>query len=520
MIIPKKNISAVALAISLLLVSLGSFCRTANTDRKKKPDQIFRTAEVMLKRLAKGIVVDVIQPEEGLQVKVLYEPAQLDAAESAGFQSIRIYVVAGRDPAMYRTMIDEALARGLAVMISIWGKSEWASRPIPGIQDFAGVWDEFAKYYQDYPDDLVFDLLNEPDALIVQDGKHSGIADGKTVMQYLNSAISVIRATNPERIIGIGGPGLNGGIDLEEFVTPEYLTYKLEDGSGFEDDNHIIGLFHMYYPHTFTHWTFRLNQVSGWEEGVSEEISHAAAWSEKWGKPVILSEWGAWAPPVHSVEDFQTYIRFVVDECSKHSIEWIYYSLGFNNQWAFNILHTEDGWNQNALDILTGVTAPPAPPMSPIINAEFGWTTDNWISAGSATISVDRTASLSGPSALRVQAEKADRAEIYQETPRYQGSPPGRYLISVRNGTLYKIFFLAKSLNGTGSVRLRLADVSGSRQGFWTSEPVTIANEKEEYTIEYRHTGSDINDVRAGFLFSDKDQDILLDRIALRGYRE
>ena len=100
-------------------------------------------------------------------------------------------------------------------------------------------------------------------------------------------------------------------------------------------------------------------------------MSHSVAWSKKWSKPLLLSEWGAWVPPCHTVEDFKTYIGFVADECKRHNIGWMYYCAGFNNQWAFNILNTEDGWNQDALDILTEVTAPPPPPMSPLINSEF-----------------------------------------------------------------------------------------------------------------------------------------------------
>ena len=90
----------------------------------------------------------------------------------------------------------------------------------------------------------------------------------------------------------------------------------------------------------------------------------------------------------------------------------------------------------------------------------------------------------------------------------------------MKKGRLYRITFLAKSVNGTGTVKVRLADVSGSSDGFWTSMPVEISNTKREYTVEYRHTGRDVNDVRVAFLFGDKDQVVLLDRIALRGYRE
>jgi len=504
-----------------MFLSLRPFCPAVSAEGAKKSSTAkLSQAEIMVKRIGKGIVVDVSPLEGGPPMKVLHDPAQYDTVKAAGFQSVRIYVVAMRGPAVYKTRIDDALDRGLAVVISFWGNGQWISNPKEGMQDFVESWDRFAKYYQDYPEGLVFDLWNEPAGLIVNAGKPRGIKDGGMVMEYLNEVIPIIRKTNPGRTLGIGGPGLNGCRELEQFVTPEYLTYKLEDGTGFEDDNNIIGMFHMYHPHKFTHWILGLDKVPGWEDGVREQLSYPVAWSKRWRKPVLLSEWGAWAPPCRSDEDFKTYVRFVVDECKKHNVGWMYYCAGFNNQWAFNILHTEDGWNQDALDILTGVEAPPVPPMSPLINTEFGWSTANWSSKGSAKISVARSASLSGPTALKVEVTKSDRAEVYQETPKRRGSPPGRYLISVRKGRLYKISFLAKSVSGTGTVNVRLANVSGSSDGFWTSMPVEISSAGREYTIEYRHTGRDVNDVRLAFLFGDQDQTILLDRTTLRGYRQ
>ena len=475
--------------------------------------------EIMFEQIGKGINVDVSQLEGGPPEKVLYDPAQYDAVKAAGFQSIRFFVVAREDPAIYKTRIQDALDRDLAVVICLWGSGQWVSKPKEGVQEFVAIWDRIAQYYKDYPGSLVFELWNEPAGLIVKPGGIQGIKDGKTVMEYLNAAIPIIRKTNPDRTLGIGGPGFNGGRELEEFVTPEYLTYRLEDGSGFADDTNIIGIFHMYQPHKFTHGTSGLDEVPKWQDEVREQMSHPVAWSKKWSKPLLLSEWGAWAPPCHTVEDFKTYIGFVADECKKHNIGWMYYCAGFNNQWAFNILNTEDGWNQDALDILTEVTASPPPPMSPLINSEFSSGIDHWTSEGSVQMSVVRSAGLSGLAALKVEIKKSDRAEIYQETPKREWSPPGRYLISLRKGRLYKISFLAKSVGGMGTLKVRLADVSGSSDGFWTSTPVTISNEKKEYAIEYKHTGTDVKDVRVAFLFGDRDQIILLDRIALHGYR-
>jgi len=506
MIIRNDRMKMAGLAILLAIVSAGSCCRVADaeTGTGSSASKLSR-AEVVLQRIGKGIVVDVASREEGSPIKVLYEPAQYDAVKSAGFQSVRFYVVAGRDPASYKRRVDDALHRGLAVVISLWGNSRWASKPKEGLQEFVKTWDEFATFYKEYPQELVFELWNEPAGLWVQNGKPGGINEGETVMEYLNAVIPVIRKTNPDRTLGIGGPGFNGCRELEQFVTPEYLTYKLQDGTGFEDDDAIIGMVHMYQPHQFTHWITGLDRLPGWKDQVRKQLAYAVAWSKQWRKPVLVGEWGAWAPPCHSTEDFKEYLRFVTGECKKHDIGWMYYCAGFNNQWAFNILHTEDGWNQDALDVLTGVTAPQVPPLSPLINAEFLWGTSHWIAAGTAKISVASNAGLSGPTALRVEAAKSDRAEVYQETPEGKATPPGRYLISVRKGRLYRISFLA--------------DASGSPDGFWTSAPVAISTPKREYAIEYRHTGPDVDDVRLTFLLGEQDQTILLDRIALRSVR-
>jgi len=477
-------------------------------------------AELMRKRIGKGINVDVSQLERASPVKVLYDPAQYDAVKAAGFRSVRFFVGAGSDPAIYKARIRDALDRGLAVVICMWGNARWGAKPKEGIGQFANAWDRIAKYYQDYPDDLVFELWNEPAGLAIKPGGTQGIRDGGTVMEYLNAALPVIRKTNPGRALAVGGPGYNGPRELEQFVTPAYLTYKLADGTGFADDTNIIGVFHMYQPHKFTHWTTGLDRVPGWKDELREQLSHPVAWSKRWRKPLLLSEFGAWAPPCHSVRDFKTYLGFVAAECKKYDIGWIYYCAGFNNQWAFNILHTEDGWNQDALDVLTGVTAPSPPPMSQLINTEFEWATANWASAGTAEISVAKNAGMSGSGALKVEATRSDRAEVYQETPTAAGSPPGRHLISVREGRLYKITFLAKTISGTGTVKLRLADVAGSRDGFWTSVPITISNARKAYTVEYKHHGKDVDDVRLAFLFGDQDQTILLDQIDLRGYRD
>ena len=500
--------------IRLLAIALTAFAFDAFAQEPIGSD----TRQSIVQRLTRGINVDVSLPEAGSPDKVLYEPVQYDAVKAAGFQSVRFFLSAADDPAIYAARINDALDRGLIVVVCLWGRNHWASKPDEGVDEFVSVWNRIAEHYRDYPIDLVFELFNEPAGLFVKPGERHGLKDGGTVMKYLNAAIPVIRKTNPNRVLAIGGPGLNGARELEKYVTPMHLTYQLEDGTGFEDDANMVGVFHMYHPHGFTHWNTSLNDLPTWRSEIKDLMSHAERWSARWNTPVLLSEWGAWAPPCHTVGDFETYLKFVKDECTRLNIGWMYYCAGFNNQWGFNILHSENGWNQTALGALTGVETPFAAPMSPLINTEFSWGTNNWFRKGSAKISLARNAGLSGPTALKVEATKSARAEVYQQTQRSEGSPLGRHLISVTNGGRYRISFLATAIHGAGVVRVSLSNVDRPLDGFWTSGPIEIQRAKLEYMVDYSHAGDDVDDVRLSFLFGERDQTVLIDRIDFRPY--
>ena len=94
---------------------------------------------------------------------------------------------------------------------------------------------------------------------------------------------------------------------------------------------------------------------------MTDALDYAKDWSETYNKHVVLTEWGAWAPPSHTDNDFRTYLQFVYDTCVSYGIGSMYYSVGFNDDWNFTILHTQNGWNQVALDVLTGVQDPLVP---------------------------------------------------------------------------------------------------------------------------------------------------------------
>ena len=450
-----------------------------------------------------GINMDV--SVQGTDVKYQHQPEYFDALKDAGFQNVRWFIDPSANPAHWEGMINDALERDLIAVPVLWADGSWSS------EEFAAYWEKFALYYKDYPNDkLIFELLNEPDAIDLKDKNRA--------MEFINAAIPAIRKSNPNRILAIGGPGFNEAENLTNYVTPEYLDYQLEDRSGFREDKNIVGVFHMYLPYYFSHY-HGSDLKAGWKDIVKDKLEEAVSWSNKWDKPVLLTEWGAWGPPCNFAEDFYAYLKHIVDECARLDIEWIYYCGYMNNQWAFSILNTDNGWNQHALDILTGVKADSPPPLSPLLNSEFNAGRRQWKTRGPVKISDTFTAGLSGNRALEIEFQESSAAAIFQENlgnemGRKEWSECSRSLISLTKDKTYQVSFMAKSPGDPGSIKIGL-EYKPTNNRIWTSEAITITNKVEEYALSYTAT-EDMENIRFLILSNSKRQTLYIDKIELK----
>lgn len=438
-------------------------------------------------------------------IKYQHQPEYFDALKDAGFQNVRWFIDPSANPAHWEGIIKDAIERDLIAVPVLWAEGNWSP------EEFAAYWEKFAIYYKDYANDkLIFELLNEPDGI--------GIEDKDRAMELINAAIPAIRKSNPNRILAIGGPGLNEAENLIHYVTPEYLDYQLEDGSGFKEDQNIVGVFHMYLPYYFSHYHSSHLNV-GWKDIVTNKLEQAVSWSKKWNKPVLLTEWGAWGPPCNFDEDFYAYLKHIVDECTRLEIEWIYYCGYMNNQWAFSILNTDTGWNQQALDILTGVTADSPPPISPLLNSEFNAGTWQWKTRGAVKISETFTAGLSGNRALEIEFQDTSDAAVFQENlgdevGRKEWSECRRSLISLTKNKAYQVSFMAKSPGDSGSIKVGL-EYKPTNNEIWTSEAFTVTSKAKEYKVSYTPT-KDIENLRFLILNNSKRQTLYIDKIELK----
>jgi aryl-phospho-beta-D-glucosidase BglC (GH1 family) len=132
---------------------------------------------------------------------------------------------------------------------------------------FEAIWTQVSTYFKDKSDSLLFEIANEPNQLSI------------TQVNELNaSVISIIRSTNPTRIIVYSGNGYTSVAQMKSAAIP--------------NDAYIMATFHSYDP-----WNFAGLGTGTWGtssdiQAVKNRYSEASTWSKSKNIPVLLGEFG------------------------------------------------------------------------------------------------------------------------------------------------------------------------------------------------------------------------------------
>jgi endoglucanase len=216
--------------------------------------------------------------------------------KDAGFNSIRLtihwpsrasneppYTI---DPNLFNRVdwaVKNALSRNLVLIINDQNDSEIYRDPNGQKERFFALWKQIAEHYKDYPNTLLFELLNEPQGNLKD-------AEWNTL---LKEAIGVVRRSNPDRMVVIGTANFNRVYQIKTLKLPE-------------DDRNIIVTVHYYLPDEFTHqgapwssgsdkWLGR--KWTGTEEEkrrVARDFDLVANWAKQNNRPIYLGEFGTY----------------------------------------------------------------------------------------------------------------------------------------------------------------------------------------------------------------------------------
>lgn len=205
------------------------------------------------------------------------------------------------------------------------------------------IWEQLAEHYKDYPEALVFEVINEP---AVDDTTFTNAI----LMKLQEQVLDISKSANANRNIIVTVRNANSSYQLSD------LSDKLKN------DSNVIVSAHCYDPMYFTHqgatWIKdnegNIKYPAGvtFTETVADDIKKAinncAAFEKATGRTVILGEFGVYLNGA-SMSDATQYIKAVTDYCAEKNIDWCYweYNSGFG---AYN--ESAKTWKS---DILTAL---------------------------------------------------------------------------------------------------------------------------------------------------------------------
>jgi endoglucanase len=240
--------------------------------------------------------------------------------KAGGFDTVRVNLQAFShmdaqdrlDPQWLATLdkvVDQALAAKLTVIVDehdfdVCEKDIAACKP-----RLTAFWKQVAERYKGKPDQVVFELLNEPSRRL-----------DAVWNAWIPDLLTTIRASNPTRNVIVGPGQWNSLHKLAELKLPK-------------DDRHLIVTFHYYDPFPFTHqgasWANPVPPVgTTWGTAaeharIDQDFDTVAAWAKAEGRPVLLGEFGAYDKG--PMDSRVAYTQAVARSAEAHGFAWAYW---------------------------------------------------------------------------------------------------------------------------------------------------------------------------------------------------
>ena len=154
--------------------------------------------------------------------------------------------------------------------------------PVGNKERMLAVWRQIAEHCKDAPDDVLFEILNEPNKKLTP----------ALWNPLLREALAIIRQSNPHRTVIIGPTSWNSINDLDKLDLPE-------------EDRNLIVTVHYYSPFPFTHQGAAFaglkdktgvpwNGTEKEQQAIVKDFDKAQAWAEKHHRPIYLGEFGVY----------------------------------------------------------------------------------------------------------------------------------------------------------------------------------------------------------------------------------
>ena len=325
---PAKPFVSITLALAVIFGFASFAAAEPNAATAGKPDA-FAVNKLIGRGVNIGNAFDGTTATEG-EWGVTLQEEYFQVIKDAGFNSIRLTVrwsvrapnepPCTIDPNLFNRVdwaIKNALSRNLVFIINVQNYFELYNDPVGQKGKFLALWKQIAEHYKDYPNTLLFELLNEPQGNL-KDAEWNAL---------LKEALAVVRRSNPDRMVVIGTANFNRVYQVKTLELPE-------------DDRNIIVTVHYYLPDEFTHqgapwspgsdkWVGRKWTGSDTEKRrVTKDFDLVANWAKEKNRPIYLGEFGTIEKA--DMDSRALWTKCVADTAVEHGFSFTYWQFAFN----------------------------------------------------------------------------------------------------------------------------------------------------------------------------------------------
>ena len=358
-------------------------------------------------------------------------------------------------------VVDTALKYQLHVVIDMHHHDALFENPTVQKERFLSQWSQIADLFKDYPDSLLFEVLNEP---------HGNLSPSMW-NEFFADALAEIRNTNPTRVVLMGIADFGGLSGISKLELP--------------NDDYIIMSPHYYNPFPFTHqgaeWVSGANDWLGtkWldteadRESVMTEFNYALHFSETHNIPIHVGEFGA-----YSTADIESRVRwttFLARWFEEKNLSWAYWEFSA----GFGIYDpTTQATLAPLVDALLHSEMPEPTPIYPttIYNSSFSNGNDGWslLQQGGASGSL----STSGGK-LQVAISNGGTESWHLQLVKNG--------ISLQKDKLYRISFTAEAA-ADRSITFYAGKASSSWNAYSGSNAVSMTSAQSAYSFSFEMT--------------------------------
>lgn len=370
-------------------------------------------------------------------------------------------------------VVDAALANDLHIIINMHHYDALFDDPAGQKERFLSQWSQIAEYFKDYPDMLLFEVLNEP---------HGNLTP-TLWNEYFADALAEIRKSNPDRVVLMDVAEYGGLGAISQLQLP--------------DDDYIILSPHYYNPFNFTHqgaeWVgpeadawlgTQWNDTEADRETVVSEFSYALEFSETHHIPIHVGEFGAYSKA--DMDSRARWTTFLARWFEQQGLSWAYweFSAGFG---IYNPTTAE--YNMPLVDALLHNEMPDPLPVvaTPTYVSNFSSDTDGWflVTQGGAAGSLSSSGGKLNISITNGGTEGWHVQLVKNDIPLHQGK-------------MYRISFKAQATADRGATFYagRASDPWNSYSGY---NGVSVSTTETSFSTSF--TMNDPTDLAARLVF-------------------